>query len=94
VLKLNSIHRDTFIYEYIGDVVSQPSFMKRMRDYANEGIRHFYFMMLQKDEVRSLAAARAKTLNEHSSWMPRKGVALVDLRTIPVIPIAMLQSGQ
>ena len=45
-------HRDGFIYEYIGDVVSHPSFMKRMRDYAEEGIKHFYFMMLQKDEVR------------------------------------------
>ena len=45
-------HRDTFIYEYVGDVVSQPSFLKRMRQYAEEGIRHFYFMMLQKDEVR------------------------------------------
>jgi hypothetical protein len=43
--------RDAFIYEYIGDVVSHPSFMKRMRDYAEEGIKHFYFMMLQKDEV-------------------------------------------
>ena len=40
------------IYEYIGEVVSQPSFMKRMREYAEEGIRHFYFMMLQKEEVR------------------------------------------
>ena len=43
--------RDTFIYEYLGDVVSQPTFLKRMRQYAEEGIRHFYFMMLQKDEV-------------------------------------------
>ncbi|KAH7882045.1 hypothetical protein F5I97DRAFT_1817718 [Phlebopus sp. FC_14] len=42
--------KDTFIYEYVGDVVSRPSFMKRMREYAEEGIRHFYFMMLQKDE--------------------------------------------
>ncbi|KAH7920227.1 hypothetical protein BV22DRAFT_1040094 [Leucogyrophana mollusca] len=42
--------KDTFIYEYVGDVVSHPSFMKRMREYAEEGIRHFYFMMLQKDE--------------------------------------------
>ncbi|TBU31316.1 hypothetical protein BD311DRAFT_863539 [Dichomitus squalens] len=44
------IPKDTFIYEYVGDVVSQPSFIKRMRQYAEEGIRHFYFMMLQKDE--------------------------------------------
>ncbi|KAK0447892.1 uncharacterized protein EV420DRAFT_864399 [Desarmillaria tabescens] len=42
--------KDTFIYEYIGDVVNNQSFKKRMRDYASEGIEHFYFMMLQKDE--------------------------------------------
>lgn len=45
--------RDTLIYEYVGDVVSNPTFMKRMREYAEEGIEHFYFMMLQKDEVSS-----------------------------------------
>ncbi|KAG5637082.1 hypothetical protein H0H81_005815 [Sphagnurus paluster] len=42
--------KDAFIYEYVGDVVNPTSFKKRMRDYANEGIQHFYFMMLQKDE--------------------------------------------
>ncbi len=30
----------------------QPSFAKRMRIMQMRGIRHFYFMMLQKDEVR------------------------------------------
>ena len=30
--------RDAFIYEYVGDVVSNPSFIKRMREYAEEGI--------------------------------------------------------
>lgn len=44
------IKKDDFIYEYIGEVVSHPSFAKRMRQYADEGIKHFYFMMLQKDE--------------------------------------------
>ena len=44
--------RDAFVWEYIGEVVSHPSFMKRMREYAEEGLRHFYFMMLQKDEAR------------------------------------------
>ncbi|KAI0688016.1 hypothetical protein BC835DRAFT_1285649 [Cytidiella melzeri] len=44
------LRKDSFIYEYVGDVVSHPSFVKRMRQYAEEGIRHFYFMMLQKDE--------------------------------------------
>ncbi|KAI0248399.1 hypothetical protein BJV78DRAFT_1379249 [Lactifluus subvellereus] len=42
--------KDTFIYEYVGDVVSNPTFIKRMREYGEEGIKHFYFMMLQKDE--------------------------------------------
>ncbi|KAJ7222364.1 histone methyltransferase [Mycena pura] len=46
----DDIHKDAFIYEYVGDVVNPTSFKKRMRDYAEEGIRHFYFMMLQKDE--------------------------------------------
>ena len=45
--------RDSFIYEYVGDVVNTPSFKKRMREYAEEGIQHFYFMMLQKDQVRN-----------------------------------------
>ncbi|KAF8630263.1 hypothetical protein AX17_005449 [Amanita inopinata Kibby_2008] len=44
------LSKDTFIYEYVGDVVNTPSFKKRMREYAEEGIEHFYFMMLQKDE--------------------------------------------
>ncbi len=45
-----AIRRDQFVYEYIGEVVSQPAFLKRMQDYADEGIQHFYFMMLQKEE--------------------------------------------
>lgn len=39
------------IYEYIGEVVKEQTFRKRMQQYADEGIRHFYFMMLQKEEV-------------------------------------------
>ncbi|WOO81021.1 Histone-lysine N-methyltransferase, H3 lysine-36 specific [Vanrija pseudolonga] len=38
------------IYEYIGEVVIEKTFRKRMADYAEEGIKHFYFMMLQKEE--------------------------------------------
>ncbi|KAJ7270698.1 hypothetical protein B0H12DRAFT_1307104 [Mycena haematopus] len=46
----DDMKKDAFIYEYVGDVVNPNSFKKRMRDYADEGIQHFYFMMLQKDE--------------------------------------------
>ncbi|KZT37695.1 hypothetical protein SISSUDRAFT_827875 [Sistotremastrum suecicum HHB10207 ss-3] len=45
-----NLPKDAFIFEYIGEVVAHTSFMKRMRDYAREGLKHFYFMMLQKDE--------------------------------------------
>ena len=50
-LALFAYRRDAFIYEYVGDVVNPYSFKKRMCEYAEEGIQHFYFMMLQKDEV-------------------------------------------
>ena len=42
---------DSLIYEYIGEVVQEREFLRRMQKYAQDGIRHFYFMMLQKDEV-------------------------------------------
>ncbi|KAJ7756278.1 histone methyltransferase [Mycena metata] len=44
------IPKDAFIYEYVGDIVNPSTFSKRMQSYAEEGIRHFYFMMLQKGE--------------------------------------------
>ena len=32
-------------------MISETAFRKRIKDYADEGIQHFYFMMLQKEEV-------------------------------------------
>jgi SET domain-containing protein len=52
-----TLEKDAFVYEYIGDIIGEKAFQKRMRDYFDEGIEHFYFMMLQKDEVRSAAKA-------------------------------------
>ncbi|CAK9780083.1 hypothetical protein CC85DRAFT_283658 [Cutaneotrichosporon oleaginosum] len=40
----------SLIYEYIGEVVVEKTFRERMAAYAAEGIKHFYFMMLQKEE--------------------------------------------
>lgn len=39
-----------FIYEYIGEVIPEGTFRKRMRQYDEEGIKHFYFMSLSKGE--------------------------------------------
>ncbi|ODQ54554.1 hypothetical protein SAICODRAFT_90338 [Saitoella complicata NRRL Y-17804] len=41
---------DHFIYEYVGDVITEPQFRKRMVEYDKSGVKHFYFMMLQKGE--------------------------------------------
>ncbi|KAM7202118.1 methyltransferase [Naviculisporaceae sp. PSN 640] len=39
-----------FIFEYIGEVINEPTFRNRMIKYDNEGIKHFYFMSLTKNE--------------------------------------------
>ncbi|KAF2428105.1 hypothetical protein EJ08DRAFT_331004 [Tothia fuscella] len=39
-----------FIFEYIGDVIDEPRFRKRMVKYDEEGVKHFYFMSLNKGE--------------------------------------------
>nr|CRX79216.1 hypothetical protein ls5931a1_00049 [Leucosporidium scottii] len=40
---------DTFVYEYVGEVIGPTAFTKRMKDYAAGGIRHFYFMALDRE---------------------------------------------
>jgi SET domain-containing protein len=39
-----------FIFEYIGEVINEPNFRRRTRQYDDEGIKHFYFMSLSKGE--------------------------------------------
>ena len=39
-----------FIFEYIGETIPEATFRKRMVQYDEEGIRHFYFMSLSKGE--------------------------------------------
>ena len=93
--------RDTFVYEYVGDIVNTPSFKKRMRDYGEEGIQHFYFMMLQKDQVRNqyqlrfLTCAYTTTFKINlSSLMPLKMAVSDALQTTVVAQIAMWLNGQ
>lgn len=38
-----------FVYEYIGEVIDEEAFRKRMADYDARNLTHFYFMMLTKD---------------------------------------------
>lgn len=39
-----------FIFEYIGEVIHEGQFRRRTDQYAEEGIKHFYFMSLSKGE--------------------------------------------
>ncbi|KAF2722044.1 hypothetical protein K431DRAFT_284251 [Polychaeton citri CBS 116435] len=39
-----------FVFEYIGEAIGEQSFRRRMQQYDEEGIKHFYFMSLTKGE--------------------------------------------
>ncbi|KAJ4289551.1 histone methyltransferase set2 [Kalmusia sp. IMI 367209] len=39
-----------FVFEYIGEVIEEKAFRRRMVQYDQEGIKHFYFMSLTKGE--------------------------------------------
>lgn len=105
VISYQSLHlwwfRDMFVYEYVGDVVNTPSFKKRMREYGEEGIQHFYFMMLQKDQVRNqyqfqfLTCAHTITSKINlSSLMPLKMAVSDASQTTVVTQTAMWLNGQ
>lgn len=44
-------YRNSFIMEYIGEVIPQTEFIRRTREYDAEGFKHYYFMTLKNDEV-------------------------------------------
>ncbi|TVY75780.1 H3 lysine-36 specific histone-lysine N-methyltransferase [Lachnellula suecica] len=39
-----------FIFEYLGEVINERLYKRRVISYADEGIKHFYFMSLSKSE--------------------------------------------
>ncbi|KAG7844208.1 hypothetical protein KL941_004157 [Ogataea angusta] len=41
----------TFIVEYKGEIVDNELYKERKEQYSNEGIKHFYFMMIQDNEI-------------------------------------------
>ncbi|OAX79536.1 histone-lysine N-methyltransferase, H3 lysine-36 specific [Emergomyces africanus] len=46
----SDLRPNQFIFEYIGEVINEANFRKRMISYDEEGIKHFYFMSLSKGE--------------------------------------------
>lgn len=55
---------DTFVYEYVGEVIGPAPFARRMKEYAQEGIRHFYFMALDREIVSPIL----RTLLDALTW--------------------------
>ena len=46
----NALKPGNFIFEYIGEVINYKAFRQRYVQYDKEGIKHFYFMSLNKDD--------------------------------------------
>lgn len=40
-----------FVMEYVGEVLDQRDFKKRVKEYAYDKQRHYYFMALRADEI-------------------------------------------
>ena len=45
-----AIARHAFIYEYVGEIIEESTFRTRMHEYDEQGMKHFYFMMIQQGE--------------------------------------------
>lgn len=45
-----ALQPNDFVFEYIGEVINEPTFRRRMMQYDQEGIKHFYFMSLTRSE--------------------------------------------
>lgn len=43
------IPKDTFLMEYVGEVLDTKQFRKRAKQYSRDEVQHFYFMALSKD---------------------------------------------
>lgn len=50
VRALEAIPKNTFIYEYTGEVIDEQRYNRRKILYERKNLQHFYFMQLQKDE--------------------------------------------
>ncbi|KAL5630659.1 hypothetical protein BROUX41_000531 [Berkeleyomyces rouxiae] len=44
------LRANDFVFEYIGDVINEATFQRRMMKYDKKGIKHFYFMSLTRSE--------------------------------------------
>ena len=64
-----------------------------MQQYADEGIRHFYFMMLQKEEVSHQIQFSSVDADRCSTLMQRKRAGLDVSPTTLVTQIVKFRNG-
>jgi hypothetical protein len=48
---MENVCKDSFIIEYVGEVLNIPAYEARQKEYAVKGQKHFYFMSLSSTEV-------------------------------------------
>lgn len=50
-IRIGIFFRDTFLLEYVGEVLDPKEFRKRAKDYSKDKNQHFYFMALKSDAI-------------------------------------------
>ncbi|KAJ3332248.1 histone methyltransferase set2 [Blyttiomyces sp. JEL0837] len=60
------LKKSQFVIEYCGEVVPQSMFAKRAREYAQTGVKHFYFMSLKSDEAYAYKKGNIARFMNHS----------------------------
>ncbi|XP_035204427.1 histone-lysine N-methyltransferase SETD2-like isoform X2 [Stegodyphus dumicola] len=48
---LENVPMGTFVIEYVGEIISRKEFKQRVKQYAREKSKHYYFMALRSDEI-------------------------------------------
>ncbi|KAH8602332.1 hypothetical protein B0O99DRAFT_500407 [Bisporella sp. PMI_857] len=45
------LNAEDFIFEYVGEVINEPTQKRRAIQYSEEGLKHFYFMTLTRTDI-------------------------------------------
>ncbi|KAJ3215126.1 histone methyltransferase set2, partial [Clydaea vesicula] len=48
---MENLRSNEFVIEYCGEVIPQSNFVKRTKEYSKSGVKHFYFMSLNGDDL-------------------------------------------
>ena len=60
-----AFQKETFIYEYVGEVLTQRQLHTRLREYHREGQRHRYIMELDDEKNFFIDATRKANVSRY-----------------------------